>query len=58
METTKKAVAPKKTKVSGNSRKIGRSAIKKAGKGKALSLYVRDKITFEQYAKLAGIKSK
>ena len=47
-----------KQKVGGNSRKIGRSTIKKAGKGKACSLYVRDKITFEQYAKLAGIKTK
>lgn len=44
----------KRERKRGGERKKGRSKRKRENRGKPLSLYVRGKITFEQYWKLIG----
>lgn len=41
----------------GGARKYGRNKKKAAARTGATSLYVRGKISFETYAKMAGVKS-
>lgn len=38
----------------GKSRKAGREKEKRKRRGSPISMYVRDKITFDQYLKMAG----